>query len=718
MDSATTQSQDERRVKPIPQSSIHRICSGQVILDLATGVKELIENALDAGAKNIQIRLKEYGADLIEVADDGSGINPCDYETVALKHYTSKISDFDDLKSLSTFGFRGEALSSLCAISKMSILTRTQTQPMGSRLLYDDHGRLAEQSRAARERGTTIVVKDIFSTLPVRLKEFKKNIRKEFARLLFVLQSYVIISTDVKFHCSNQIGTGNRTTIISSDRNSNVRANFTNIFGPKQADMMVDYDFHDDQVRMCGIISRKTTNCGRSANDRQFYFINGRPVDIPKFSKLINEIYRSFNPSQYPMVVWNLTLEKDAFDVNVTPDKRKTFVHDEAKLLDFLKDNLLRFFDHTNASIPVNMPLGFTQTTSRNDEDDFQPTDTCCILESSQPTSTECDANEQEPMKDSNKRALSQSLVPHLSSSVYSPHKLGRFLSGVTSSQSHQTISTTPTHVSKNVTLQIGETRQNSVHASIHPDKEVSTDDFTLVQSVDLAVSKHDCIVENEVSDSEPHLLDQAATSNIPCNLDSQVESDSNSELSKPVLQQKSEMETVQVNHIDSDQNDIYKHVRIFTDVSLNIEELKSRFLTRTQNVDWEYQCLSRMSSQGTTGFSVDMESSQAEDELVRIFKKDHFRDMIVLGQFNLGFIIARRGGDIFIIDQHASDEKFNFETLQKSTEIHTQKLISPIEMELTVSEEIIVRDHLHIFKQNGFDFEFDDQVWIPIALI
>eukprot|EP00002_Diphylleia_rotans_P004461 TRINITY_DN1329_c0_g1_i18.p1 TRINITY_DN1329_c0_g1~~TRINITY_DN1329_c0_g1_i18.p1 ORF type:complete len:231 (-),score=45.75 TRINITY_DN1329_c0_g1_i18:269-961(-) len=116
------------------------------------------------------------------------------------------------------------------------------------------------------------------------------------------------------------------------------------------------------------------------------------------------------------------------------------------------------------------------------------------------------------------------------------------------------------------------------------------------------------------------------------------------------------------------------------------------------------------MSSQGTTGFSVDMESSQAEDELVRIFKKDHFRDMIVLGQFNLGFIIARRGGDIFIIDQHASDEKFNFETLQKSTEIHTQKLISPIEMELTVSEEIIVRDHLHIFKQNGFDFEFDDQ--------
>ena len=147
-------------VSPIDKSSIHKICSGQVILDLATSVKELVENALDANATSIevrmrwtransvcifvfmQIRLKEYGAELIEVADNGTGIRPNDYAAVAAKYHTSKISSFSDVETVNSFGFRGEALSSLCAVSQMAITTRTKEQTVGTRLSFDHMGKL------------------------------------------------------------------------------------------------------------------------------------------------------------------------------------------------------------------------------------------------------------------------------------------------------------------------------------------------------------------------------------------------------------------------------------------------------------------------------------------------------------------------------------------------------------------------------------------------
>jgi DNA mismatch repair protein PMS2 len=165
-------------INQIDKSSVHKICSGQVVLDLATSVKELVENALDADAtsievcvfyqaffgnmvassiystmKSVQIRLKEYGLELIEVADNGSGIRQQDYEAVAAKYHTSKISSFEDVHSVDSFGFRGEALSSLCAVAQLSINTRVASQTVGNRLTFDHHGTLTgARARTSRER--------------------------------------------------------------------------------------------------------------------------------------------------------------------------------------------------------------------------------------------------------------------------------------------------------------------------------------------------------------------------------------------------------------------------------------------------------------------------------------------------------------------------------------------------------------------------------------
>ncbi len=129
-------------IRAIDQESIHRICSSQVVVDLANAVKEMVENALDAQATFIEVKLKSMGADSIEVSDNGRGIDPADYEGIALKHHTSKLRNFEDLFSVDSFGFRGEALNALCELSeKFTITTKRANETTGSMLTFDKFGR-------------------------------------------------------------------------------------------------------------------------------------------------------------------------------------------------------------------------------------------------------------------------------------------------------------------------------------------------------------------------------------------------------------------------------------------------------------------------------------------------------------------------------------------------------------------------------------------------
>jgi DNA mismatch repair protein PMS2 len=143
------------------------------------------------------------------VQDNGAGITPDDYNTIALKHYTSKLSTYDDLSSLQTFGFRGEALSSLCALSNFHIVTaRPSDGSKGTKLEFEQSGRLKCTSVVAAKQGTTVVVESLFHNLPVRRKELEKTVKREYTKVLNLLNAYACISTGVKFNVSNQVPKG------------------------------------------------------------------------------------------------------------------------------------------------------------------------------------------------------------------------------------------------------------------------------------------------------------------------------------------------------------------------------------------------------------------------------------------------------------------------------------------------------------------------------
>lgn len=160
-----------------------RLCSGQVITCLSDAVKELLDNSLDAGATVVEIRLKDTGLTSIEVIDNGTGIAEADFEELCLKYTTSKISSFEDLKTVRSFGFRGEALSSICSLGSLRIVTKRAEDEVGHILEYDEHGKITKKMVSPRTKGTTVIVTNLFQSLPVRRKYLEKQIRSQVGSL-------------------------------------------------------------------------------------------------------------------------------------------------------------------------------------------------------------------------------------------------------------------------------------------------------------------------------------------------------------------------------------------------------------------------------------------------------------------------------------------------------------------------------------------------------
>ncbi|KAJ7692687.1 hypothetical protein B0H17DRAFT_1061035 [Mycena rosella] len=286
-------------IKPIDKTSIHRITSGQVVIDLQTAVKELVEN---------KVRFKQYGLAAIEVIEDGAGISEENCEGLALKNHTSKLSSFADLTTVTTFGFRGEALSSLCALCESVVVSTATQAPMGVTLEMESSGKIRYKGKVARQRGTTITLTNIFSTLPVRRKEFERNAKREFGKALTLLNAYGLGP------CSNRTGLR---LVVSNQADKGQKS--VQIRTPGTPSLAPDSNNGPVQVVVLGLVSKFAVGCGWTGTDRQFFYVNGRPCNLFK-------VYRSFNATQSPFIVADFImptsmcmLSQDTSKVNPCP---------------------------------------------------------------------------------------------------------------------------------------------------------------------------------------------------------------------------------------------------------------------------------------------------------------------------------------------------------------------------------------------------------------
>lgn len=745
-----------RAIKAIDRKSVHQICSGQVVLSLCTAVKELVENSIDAGATNIEIRLKEFGADLIEVSDNGDGVEEKNFKGLTLKHYTSKLQDFSDLLHVETFGFRGEALSSLCALSNLSIVTCHKTAKVGTRLLYDNDGQISQKMPQPRQQGMTVNVQQLFNTLPVRHKEFLRHIKKEYSKMVQVLQAYCIISTGIRISCTNQVGQGKKNPVISTSGCSSLKENISAVFGAKQVKSLVpfvqlppseaiceDYGINPANIpkklyTITGFVSRSDHGVGRSSTDRQFFFINQRPCDPIKISKLVNEVYHMYNRHQYPFVALNICVDSECVDVNVTPDKRQILLQEEKLLLAILKTSLVQMYNSDVNKLNVNQkfhqmtvldasekaPQAVGSESFIHDEQEAAPVHSernisiarlreSFSLQQSLSCRSKCSEKQGLPLQrklhaflTSCKRSSAQ-CGSHDELPPRTPDHLERDCKS-SESETDSGKGSTPYSLIGSSTSEDNTPAKSSVSSDSAASSPIALLNFAEAQKRDDELKTVATICDVLMSECT-----ERASSTGSCSQPLEFSHLCDNSFQGP---KRSKVEGLCLGvglslglgpseklEVDRPVEISKKTVEFPFSMSCLAEKMKLIGMQQTQQE--EAQRRRRFRAQINPG-----DNQAAEEELRKEISKDMFATMEVLGQFNLGFIIAKHGSDLFIVDQHATDEKYNFEMLQQLTVLQGQKLIAPQNLYLTAVNETILMENMDIFKKNGFEFIINEE--------
>ncbi|XP_049629139.1 PMS1 protein homolog 1 [Suncus etruscus] len=326
-------------MKQLPAATVRLLSSSQIISSVVSVVKELIENSLDAGSTSLEVILENYGFDKIEVRDNGEGIKAVDAPVMAVKYYTSKINSHEDLEKLTTYGFRGEALGSICSVAEVLITTKTSADNFSTQYVLDNSGHIISQKPSHHGQGTTVTVFKLFKNLPVR-KQFYSTAKKckdEMKKILDLLMSYAVLKPELRI-----ILIHNKSVVWHKTRVSTHKMALTSVLGIATMENMESFEYRVDesQIYLSGFLPRHGADHSftcLSTPERSFIFVNSRPIHQKDILKLIRHYYnvKCLKESTYSYPIFFLKIDVPAadVDVNLTPDKSQVLLQNKESLL-------------------------------------------------------------------------------------------------------------------------------------------------------------------------------------------------------------------------------------------------------------------------------------------------------------------------------------------------------------------------------------------------
>ncbi len=325
-------------IKLLPDSVANQIAAGEVIQRPASVVKELVENAVDAGATEISVIIKDAGRTLVQVVDNGCGMSATDARLAFERHSTSKIRNADDLFSLHTMGFRGEALASICAVSQVDLRTMRATDKVGTRLIISG-SKVESQLPEACTPGSNMMVKNLFFNVPARRKFLKKD-SVEMSNIIHEFERLALVNPGVELTLVHNDAT------VHSLRPANLRQRIVDLFGKQLNDKLVPVETDTAVVRIDGFIVRPEHCRKRSA--LQYLFVNGRNMRHPYFHKAVMQCYEGLIPAdEQPTYFLNFTVDPQSIDVNIHPTKNEIKFEQEQAIRQILhaavKETIGRF---------------------------------------------------------------------------------------------------------------------------------------------------------------------------------------------------------------------------------------------------------------------------------------------------------------------------------------------------------------------------------------
>lgn len=775
-------------IKTISKFDISKITSSQVIIDLKAIIKELIENSIDAHADKIDIIFHNYGVNSIQIQDNGNGINVTDFETICLRNHTSKIENFEDLDQLTTLGFRGEALNSICSLSNKLTITTTKEDlyPKCHVLNYDNMGQLVDQRIKVGglnyKLGTSIMIEQLFKNLPVRLKNFVKNSKKEFSKAINFVINYLIIYPQIKFTIYNVLNNHKKLILATKGGdNTTIIDNLISIYGNNNNKNLLSLDLEiTEDIKLVGYISSYSFGLGRSAPDRQFLYLNKRPIVFKKLYKLINEIYKSYNHVQYPIYIIDIVINPNLVDINLLPDKTNVLIKDETTILQTIETKLSEFFEvqdtmiipknenyqvknseieivekTDNKNIAVHDDIDTSYKTKINatrlegpseDKDDLNGNDKQEKTGDQDEQEQENDDEQQEPEvdndvinlsepvrktdKDSDNKKVSEidnnENVANQISTVNQPSNLQGVLSTNEQNEMNENIKITTfepilesaeplTIENKHVILDepvVLESSQENNNNSIFSSHDIKSSPQNTCTADTLEMNKLFCHQEHDEEEDKCDHQDNHGKNFYPVKHkldDSEEENMTVISIGDETFQQYDERRPSKRLKRDMLRNMYNKKIvnssqDILSSINKNLQSPQNQsesIVIKKEPVE--------VKSNSVEDLQTNQQQQYEEVESYQINKQD-FLKMKLIGQFNLGFIIVDfdDNNNLFIIDQHASDEKYNFEKLMASFKINYQLLIKPIKLELSVIDQMLVIDNQEIFHNNGFKLKIN----------
>ncbi len=324
------------QIKKLDSQTTNQIAAGEVVENPASVIKELVENALDAGANRVKISFKQGGLEEITVTDDGRGIPSGELRMALERHATSKIATFEDLQTVNSLGFRGEALPSIASVSRLSITTMHEKETVGS-YVFSNGGTETLFKETGFPQGTRVTVKNLFFNTPVR-KKFLKSVSAETAKATKLVQNLALSRPDIAFSLDR-----NQKSVLQTPGDSSILNAILSIYGNELGHQLVPIEAHLGEYALLGYLSHP----GYSRNNRnyQLFFVNQRYVKSSLIREELDRVFASFVTSKrFPIAFLYFVLPPGETDVNVHPTKTEIRFHHEPEIRQFIKQALKDHF--------------------------------------------------------------------------------------------------------------------------------------------------------------------------------------------------------------------------------------------------------------------------------------------------------------------------------------------------------------------------------------
>lgn len=365
--------QQPKRIQKLDENVVNRIAAGEIIIAPHNALKEMLENSIDAGSTSIEINVKDGGVKLLQITDNGSGINKSDLPIVCNRHTTSKLQTFDDLATIQTYGFRGEALASISYIAHLTITTKIDGEATAWRAKYLN-GEIApsnsEPRPVAGKNGTQISVEDLFFNMPSRLRSLK-NKNEEFVKILDVAGKYAIKSQGIGISCKRS---GDNHASLSIQKDMSVIDRIRSVYNADIANELLRVDIAEENDYGFQGATGQITNANFSSKKSipPIFFINNRLVSNEPLRRSLIQIYNTYLPKgRYPFIYLDIEIDPRNVDVNVHPTKREVRFLYEDEIIEKISSSIeesLQNVDSSRSYQTQTVLTGLSQQTFATDE--------------------------------------------------------------------------------------------------------------------------------------------------------------------------------------------------------------------------------------------------------------------------------------------------------------------------------------------------------------